>query len=51
MAQYTFINSLVVPAAREQEFIEKWDTGAASVRGRQPTQSSIRLTRQAALRF
>ena len=34
MSQYTFINPLVVPAAREQEFLDKWDVGAAYVRGR-----------------
>jgi len=27
----TFINPLTVPASREQEFLEKWDEGAAYV--------------------
>ena len=29
----TFINALRVPAGREAEFLEKWDRGAAYVRG------------------
>ena len=30
----TFINALNVPPSREAEFIEKWDRGAAYMRGR-----------------
>ena len=30
--RYTFINPLIVPADRQEEFLQKWDAGAAYVR-------------------
>ena len=35
MTRVTFINPLRVPAAREDEFLEKWDRGADYVRERE----------------
>ena len=32
MESITFVNVLTVPAAREEEFVAKWDKGAAYVR-------------------
>ncbi len=35
ISRVTFINPLFIPAAREDEFLEKWDKGAAYVRERE----------------